>query len=313
MAEKIVSYNDISKVKDMVTLNLLKESFDTDYKKQKEVVESLELAKDISGKNFGFIKESFENVSPELFKTKEGRSIISKYITCIKENDELKKMHLLYECVRKAGKDVDVNMYLNEAVSMVGTVNPKNYKDATTKVGKVLAEAVVKLGSVKYEMLTSGKVYADRTIDEAIDYIGTHKKSAKTLPEFTECFNTISEQIRLHESVKKLASFSSLKEKDIEKAVNEFNEKYGKELDESGQSLVKELLESNDKEGVFNKYKDACVNKIKEKKNVFEVNGDASSSERLGIILEKVENRKYDPETVNTDVFNLVEMANSLE
>ena len=308
-----MNYNDITKVKDMETLNLLKESFDTDYKKQKEVVETLELAKEVSGKKFGFIKESFENISPELFKSKEGRGIINKYIACIKENDELKKMHLLYECVRKAGKDVDVNTYLNEAVSMVGTVNPKSYKDATNKIGEVLAEAVVKLGGVKYETLTSGKVYKDRTIDEAIDYIGTHKKTAKTLPEFTECFNTISEQIHLHESVKKIASFSSLKEKDIEKAINEFNEKYGKELDESGQSLVRELMESKNKEDVFNKYKETCINSIKEKQNVFESDGDTNSKERLGIILEKINKKTYNPETVNTDIFNLVEMANSLE
>lgn len=312
MADKIVNYNDISKVRDMATLNLLRENFDKDFEKQKKTVETLELAKEMGSKKFGCIKESFENMSPELFKTKEGRVIMAKYIACIKESEELSKMHLLYECVRKANKDVDVNAYINEAVSMIGPVDINKYNESTRKLGKVLGEACEKLGCDKVNSINNVRRFATENdkLNEAVEYVGTHKKTARNLAEYTQSCMVIKEFVDSHEAVNKLAEHASI---DIEKSINEFNEKYGKELDEAGQNLVKELLESTDKESIFNKYKDACLSRIKEKQGIFENDGDKMSSERLGIILEKVNKKGYNPETVNTDVFNLVEMTNSLQ
>lgn len=308
MAEKIVNYNDIKKIKDMSTLNLIKENFDKDFQKQKEVVETLELAKTMSNKSFGYIKESFENMSPALFKTKGGRDIMNRYIATIKESAELRKMHLLYECIRKATNDIDILSYVNEAVSMIGVVDAVKYIDDTKKLGSVLAEACVKLGKEKTESLN---IEPNDAINESIDFIGTHKKTAKNLPEYTKHCAVIKENISSHESTP--VNEASVKDSDIEKSINEFNEKYGKELDESGQNLVKELLESKNKEDVFKKYKEICMDKIKDKKTLFENSGDAMSSDRLGVILEKVSKKIYNPETVNTDVFNLIEMTSSLE
>ena len=309
MAEKIVNYNDIAKVQDMVTLNLLKESFDADYEKQKKSVETNEMAKSMITKKFGYLKECFENISPELFKSKEGRVIINKYIATIKESAELKKMHLLYECVRKANKDIDVDKYLTEALNIIGPVNKRNLNLSTQKLGEVLGEACQKLGKERVEKFEDK--YGDREkVDEAIEYVGTTKKTPKNLLEYIESCDTIKEHINLHETYKRLGGHCSV---DIDKAVNEFNNKYGKELTENEQALVKELIEGKDKESVFNKYKENCLNKLTEKKGVFESKGDAMSSERMGIILEKVNKKKYNPETVNTDVFNLFEMTNSME
>ena len=313
MAEKIVNYNDITKVKDRVTLNLLKESFDKDFEKQSKVVDTLESAYEASHKGFGYIKESMEMLSSELFKTKEGRSILNRYITCVKESADLKKMHLLFECIRKANKDLDIFSYLNEAVSMVGLVNSEKYHKDTARAGKVLGEAYIYLGKDKVDdIVYTGLDRKNRDLDESVEYIGTHSKNAKTLPVYMEHCQVIKEHVSTHDAMKKLAQFSS-KDKDIEKSINEFNEKYGKTLDEEGQSLVRELLNTENKEGVFEKYKNECVDKLREKQKVFENEGDNTSSERLGIILEKVSNKKYNIETVNADVFNLVEIADSLE
>lgn len=308
------NYNNISQIRDIEKLDLMKESFDKDYEAQKKSVETMEMANAMENKKFGYIKESFENMSSELFKTKEGRSIINKYIACVKESQELKKMHLLYECVRKANKDVDITTYMNEATSMIGKIGSKKYKEDTKKLGKILGEACQELGKEKALSLNIVRSNDEKEqLDEAMDYIGTHKKSLKTLPEYTECYGVIKQHVNLNEAIKKLSASSSLKEKDIEKTVNEFNEKYGNELEESTHNLVKELLETTNKETVFDKYKEACIGKIKEKQAIFESDGDKMSSDRLGVILEKVTNKNYNPDTVNVDVFNLVEMADSLE
>ena len=312
MAKNKINYNEISKVKDEKTLNFIKESFEKDFENQKKSVETIELANNMANGSFGYIKEAFENMSSELFKTKEGRTIISKYIACIKENEELKKMHLLYECIRKAGKNVDVNTYLNEATTMIGCVNAKSYDTATKKLGNVLKEACRNLGKDKVVSLEIPCISCEDTaLNEAIDFIGTHKKTIKNLPVYTECYSVIKDRISLNEETQKISG-SSLKECDIEKTVNEFNEKYGNELEESSQKLVKELLTTQDKQSVFDRYKNECINRIKEKQNMFESEGDKMSSERLGVILEKVEKKNYNSETVSVDVSNLIEMTNSL-
>lgn len=310
MAEKIVGYNDIAKVKDITTLNLLKENFDKDYEKQRKHLETLEYAKSMQCKSFGFIKEAFENMSSELFKSKEGRGILNKYISCVKENADLKKMHLLHECVRKADKNIDVNTYLNEAKSMIGTVNQKSYPAATKLLGSILGEACQKLGKDKSEAIMESMGFNEK-VDSAIEYVGTHNKSPKNLYQFSESYNSIKEVLAEKDNSKKNGT-TTIKESDIERSINDFNEKYGKELDESGQQLVKELSESKDKQAIFERYKADCVNKLNEKRTQFETQGDKTTTERLEIVLEKLNNRKYNPETVNADVFNFIEMVNSL-
>lgn len=308
MARETLNYNDISKIKDITTLNLLKESFDKDFDKQKKIVENLELAHTMSLKGFGYIKEAMEALSNDLFKTKEGRAILGRYINCVKESNELKKMHLLFECVRKANKDVDVYSYINEATSMIGNVDAKKYHNDTMKLGKILGEACLYLGKER----VNGVNYIDNTLCEAIDFVGTHEKTPKTLAEYTEHCQIIKEHVSLHETQRKQFQDSSNKES-LEKSIDEFNKKYGDELNENEQNLVKELLGNGNKEEIFERYKTACVNKLQEKQSFFNKEGDASSSERIGIIMEKVSQKKYNCETVNSDVFNLIEIAGSLE
>ena len=307
MADKVVNYNDISKVKDMKTLNLVKESFDRDYEKQLNTVKTLEAAHDASHKNFGFIKEAMESLSHELFRTKEGRSILNRYISCVKESATLGKMHQLYECVRRADKNIDVDRYLNETISLIGHVNANTYINDTAKVGKILGEAYIFLGHDKVENIIHESGNED--LNESVEYIGTRAKNTKNLSDFMSHCQVIKEHILSHNT--KTAKHTS--SNNIETAINDFNAKYGNELDENTTALVKELLENTDKEGMFNKYKSACLSKLEEKQNVFKENGDNLSSERIGVILEKVSGKKYNIETVNNDIFNLIEITNSLD
>ena len=310
MSEKIVNYNDITKVKDLVTLNLLKENFNKDYEKQKKVVETLELAKEMKGKKFGYIKESFENFAPELFKTKEGRVIIGKYITAIKESEDIKKMHVLYECIRKASGDIDTTAYINEAVSMIGRISKKDYLSATQKLGSILGEACIKLGKDRADALNAGLSSDLNKLNEAVEYVCLNKKTPKTLLEYTTSCDVIKEHIKQHGSNVSSGAPQTI---DIDKSIDDFNKKYGVELSENEQLLVKELMENSDKEVVFNKYKKNCMAKLCERRDAFKNGGDAMSVDRMNVILEKVERKRFDPETVNTDVFNLFEMTNSME
>ncbi len=310
MGRNITDYNEVSKVNNIGKLEQLKENFDKEYEKRKKLIESEVYAKSMVNKPFGFIKEATEALSGELFKSKEGRSILNKYIACIKEGSELKKMHLLRECVRKANKNTDLNSYLTEAVSMIKLVNKDKADKQSLNAGKVLAEACRYLGKDKSESIIDSISWSDR-LDEAIRYIETKQRKPGTLAGFYDSINVIKESMSDKESDSNLVT-NELSEERIAKTINDFNEKFGKELDESGQKLVKELAESKDKKDIFERYKADCLNKLSEKKTLFENQGDKLTSERLGIVLEKIDERSYNPDTVNEDIFNFIEMVNSL-
>lgn len=305
-----MNYNDVTKVTNTKALNELKSKFDRDYHNQLDKLKTLEYAGSMRDKPFGFIKEAIEAMSGELFRSKEGRAILNKYIACVKENKELKKMHLLRECVRKANKNTDINSYLNEAIAMIGRVNTKDAKVQSRKAGDILAEACIQLGKYRSELIIDKLSFND-SLNEAIEYIETHSKKPSTLANFSDCTNLIKESVALNEAVSKVA-MNTLTDATIEQAINEFNEKYGDQLDEDGKKLVKQLSESTNKEELFDKYKSDCITKLNEKKTLFEGQGDKLTSERLELVLEKINQRTYNAETVNEDILNLIEMTNSL-
>lgn len=295
-------YNKITKVTDKDKLKMLKESFDADYQKRMAELNDREYLDSVSKKDFGYIKESFENLSPELFKTKSGRNIMGKYLSCIKETNTLKSMHSLYECIRKADPSLDVDTYLKEALSMFNTVNAKQLKEDTEKLGKILAEACEALGvETSEELISENK---NEVLNEALNYLGTHKKTHKNLPEYTKFCNAIKEHIMGGE-IEVEKTFN------LDEALKSYKEKFG-ELDEDTKQLVNELTNSSDKKTLFERYKSNCVEKVNEKKNLFEAQGDAFTSERLSVVLEKLNKRKYNPDTVSEDVLNFVEMEKSL-
>ena len=305
-----MNYNDVNKITSSKALNELKSKFDADYYNQMEKVRLAEYADSLRDKPFGFIKEAIEAMSGDLFRSKEGRAILNKYIACVKENSELKKMHLLRECIRKANKNTDINAYLNEAVSMIGRVNTKDAKVQSRKAGDILAEACKQLGKGRSESIID-KLSWNGPLNEAIEYIESHSKKPSTLANFSDCTNVIKESVALNEAVSKVA-MNQLTDAAIERTINEFNEKYGEQLDEQGKQLVKQLAESANKEELFNKYKDDCIAKLNEKRDVFKNQGDKLTTERLELVLEKINQRAYNAETVNEDILNLIEMTNSL-
>ena len=78
--------NDIKTLEELDTLqNTLNEKIEV----RRRVLNLVAEAKKVAGKSFGYIKESFENLSPKLFKSGEGKSVIKKYTSAIKENKSL--------------------------------------------------------------------------------------------------------------------------------------------------------------------------------------------------------------------------------
>ena len=81
--------------------------------KRAEFIELCSKANELSEKPFGYIKESFESLSPELFKSSVGKSILNRYSKMIRENKNLHALHTIYENIRKANKESDIDFFVN--------------------------------------------------------------------------------------------------------------------------------------------------------------------------------------------------------
>lgn len=273
---------------DIAKLTSLKEKCETEINRLQKENKAQELSKG----GFGFIKENFEMMSPELFKTKEGRAIIREYIDTIKKSRGLSQMHLFYECIRKAPKNCDVNEYINEAKKLIcGEADKKEINKSLEKLRKVYERAFVTVGK-------EDDIIDNKKLNEAVEYIITEKKNTKTLPIFALNMQTIKEFVELNGK-----DYGNEDTVDVENLVSNFTEKYN-DLPEDDVNLVKEICSSNGEE-VFNKYKNECITKINEKRNHFAKQGDDVSLNKLDIICEKVSAKQYNPNTIGSDIYNL--------
>ena len=92
------------KINDMKTLeelDALQNELNEKFEVRRRVLNLVSEARELGGKSFGYLKESFENLSPKLFKTNEGKAVMKKYAAVMKENKSLSSLHKLYENIRK--------------------------------------------------------------------------------------------------------------------------------------------------------------------------------------------------------------------
>lgn len=262
---------------------------------------------DISKQDFGYLKESFENIAPSLWMSSNGKETIKKYKNTIKENKELLKLHNLYENIRKANKNSDIDFFVNSVVSKDWDIDTAKLDEGLRKLGAVVAEGYVKVFDKADALLPKkdGKLYS------AVKYITENKKSEKNIYEYSEAVKVLREKIESNEEKKSL--FESKADEKLADSVRLFNEKYENELDEKEKAIVKEMAESNDSKSVFDKYKKLCEDKIKLSKDRFDSEGDSESSKKVSTILEQVSKKEYSKETVYEDVCKLIELSEVFE
>lgn len=276
--------------------------------KRHEFIILCEEADCISKKSFNYIKESFEALSPMLFKTTEGKKLINKYTKLIRESKNLSSLHTINENIRKAGKDTDVDYFVSTLTSVNWNVNPDTVKEDTNKLGRILAEAYLLIGKEAKDMLPSENL----TLSNAISFIAESNKNSKNISNFSDASKIIKEHIKTNGENKNMFESKNLDEL-AKNLINEFNAKYSNEFSDEEISVLKEVSCSNNREDVFIKYKTNCINKIIEAKHNFESKGDKTSSERLNTILEQVSNKYFALESVGSDICSLIQLTKIFE
>lgn len=269
-----------------------------------------ETAGNVSKKSFGYIKDAFESISPILFKSTEGKRIMKKYADTIRESWNLSSLHHLFEAIRKAGKNSDINFLIESIADENWRIDSKTLAKDTQKLGRVLAEGIICAGLEGKRLLPEEK----KSLDFAVMYIAENRKSQKNLAEYSNAMKVIREKVMGNEDS---VNIFECRDVDLNETIRslceDFNQKYNAEnLSESEIKALKGLLNSEDREKIFNEYKDKCMAEINEAKRSFESKGDKMSSDRLATVMEQVNSKEYNPDTVGDDICSLIQLTNVL-
>lgn len=296
-------YEQISKTKDIDSLEEIRKNVNDACDKRAEFINMCNRANELSERSFGYIKEAFESLAPELFETKKGKKIMKKYAETISENKNLSSLHTIYENIRKMHNGSDIDFFVNEISSKNWEINKNTVTEDVNKVGKVLAEAYIMVGNKSEELLPS----TNKKLDDALEFIAENKKTNKNIAEYSNAVKVIREYIESKEGKETNNSYGDI-DTTAENLINGFNEKYSNELSENEKNMLKELSESDNKESVFNKYKASCQEKLDEEIKKFINDGDSESANKMKKIQEQVSKKVFSEDTVGTDICNLMEM-----
>ena len=265
-------------------------------------------ANELKGKSFGYIKECFETLSPELFNDKEGKKLIRKYTDTIRNNRNLSKMHSIYESIRKANKNIDADFFMNNLSKLNNGVSKETLKEDTEKLGSVLCEAYLYLnGAEKTELPKENIKFL-----QAVDYIIENKVTTNNLAQYSEAVKLIKENIAKNETMSEPMKGTDLDEV-VNNMITDFNKKYEGKLTKEEFDAIKEVSMSQDKENIFNRYKDTCKAKLGEAKEKFHSQGDSDSYDRICMVMEQLDKKEYAENTLSSDICNLIELTRLFE
>lgn len=269
-------------------------------------IESCVLADMLSKKPFGFIKEAFENISPKLFNTKKGKKIIKEYTELVKNTKNLSTLHAIYENLRKADKNSDVDFILNQLIRRDWELDNSTINEDTYKLGRVLAEGVIYLGTDCSSLLPE----ENQTYSNAVDYLVENKVTKWNITDYSNAIRIIKEHVSQKENCAPIDLKSVNIDTLAESMIKDFNEKYSDELTEIEFDALKKLCESEDREKVFNEYKKSCIESLEKVMESYNASKNTEAVSKIQNLIEQVSKKEYSLDTITTDISKFVEISN---
>jgi len=298
----------IMKTRALGGLDTLQEKVNEKIETRRRVLNLVAEARELGGKTFGYLKESFENLSPKLFKSEEGKAVMKKYASAIKENKSLSSLHKLYENIRKAHSGIDFDYFVGTLCETNWNVKPKELNEGMEKLAGIVAEGYIVVGEGAGKYLGTEN---DR-LDGAIEFIAENKVGQKNIVKYSEAVKVIREAVEKNGNI----ADSFKKETDLDKTIEDLVAKYSKdeytdqeEIDQVSNAIAR----SGDEETVFVKKKTECVNSLDEAIKKYSDGNHEEELSTLKKIHEQVSAKSYNPETIGPDICNFVEMSKLFE
>lgn len=248
-------------------------------------------------RNFGIIYQVFESNLHNLLHSENGGKSLRKIVKAIKSDKILHEQFKAYNNLLPTKRVVNVNEYINEAISTLPKFDKKLVKEHNEKFIKLLkSENIDEMVDIDDDKLN---------LFESIEYVIMNKKTLKNIDEYISAKNVIKE------SIEKLPLTES-KGMTIEEYSNEVNkiaESVGNDLNADEVKLIKEVSNGNG-ETYFNECKEATLTKLDE---MMMREKDMETKSRLSQIYEKINNKAYNKENAIVDISEMIEIQNTIE
>tara|TARA_R110000772_G_scaffold17946_1_gene49774 strand:+ start:26422 stop:27198 length:777 start_codon:yes stop_codon:yes gene_type:complete len=257
-------------------------------------------------KNFGFIKNSFNNKLSENISRKnaKGSTTFKSYIKQIKESDSLRTQFLIY-------KNLEDKIEENELTALEFVKENIAFMNVFSK--DEIVESINKLISIDPSVLKLEDVYENddiKELHENVSYLILTNKNPTTIGSIIEATNKVVNYIQNNQPkviTEDLGVPNSLL---LSLFVDKYNEKYD-DLDESHKKAIKIITESNEdeKEEFFKESISKCLGIVNERL----VNSEISVKESLLGAKENLLNKEFEPKTFLTDITKILELTEDLK
>ena len=294
--KKNISLETVNSINNIDELKKFQETLNEACNKRMSVLNIKNEAEQLEVPSYLFIKESFENMSEKLFNSNKGRKLIGKYIREHKMNKELSKMFHIYENISKADKTINVTNMIQDMKNMVGSINEEKLNKGLENLKKLLKECYIVVGTDAKSLLSENK-----TLSKYVDYVFTNSLKMDNVVMYNKCINEIKSYVDKNE-VKGVA-FKEVSNVNIDECYSRYNEL----LSDENHDIIKEIKDAENKEVVFEKYKNDCIATIEE---AIKTDIDQTSCDKLFEFKTKIENKQFNEETLGLDISNFIELKN---
>ena len=298
----------INKIKTINELNEMQNRVDQMFDMRRRVLNLVAEANEMGGKSFGYLKESFENLSTRLYRSSEGKSIMKEYAKVIKENKSLSSLHKLYENIRKSNSDMDYDYFVGSLCETDWGVKKEELAEGVKKLADVVAEGYVIVGENAKRYLGT----VNNKLDEAIEFIAENRTGKKNIVRYSEAVKTIRETVEKNGNI----SDSFEKETELDKVIADLTKKFSKNDEVDGkdrEQAENNIVRGGEEETVFKNKKSDCLDSISEAIKKYEADGDKEEVETLQKIHEQITAKEYNAETLGSDICNFIEMTKLFE
>lgn len=255
-------------------------------------------------------KHIFEAVSKGLYDSDNGKKNIKEYINTIKNNKSLKKAFMIYENINRPQSVLSPELFVNENLSFVSQISPKEYTKGLKKLNKIVKESViaVELPSDELKKLISE---SESTTAKAVDFLVNNRKSLKNVAEYINNVSILSESVKEKNSLpNKDNATDEQKIGDLISSINESITGLKREEAEAVKELTLSSLAGKDGQEVYEAYRQKCEELLNE---AVETEETVEGRSRFQKMLEQVKNKNYNETTLNEDVLNFARLYATLK
>ena len=240
-------------------------------------------------------KHLFESIVVALLPKKEGKKLINNYVNTIKENKSLKTIYTYQEGLNKNDSSDSKKSYITEALSLGNIINNEEYYNGLKNIINIISESFKLLG----DKFILENVSLDKTtskIGDSLYYLSSTKKSIKNLNEYIEHINIVCDN-----KIEKITECINV-DSPLHDIVSSLTF-------ENVNNKIDNIFECNDKEEVFKKNKQLCLNMISEQKKLTE---DTDVLNKLNDIENKLNKKVYQFESYTKDMIYMTELQEVL-